>query len=222
MSGLKVGVLISGRGSNLQALMAACATPGFPADIVLVVSNKSDAQGLDHARAAGIETAVIEHGGFPDRESFDRQVDEKLRSSGVELVCLAGFMRLLSGWFVEAWRDRVVNIHPSLLPAFKGIDAHAQAIAAGVRLSGCTVHIVRPEMDAGPILVQAAVPVMPDDDEDALAARILEAEHACYPLAVRLLAENRVRIVDEHAVVEMQDGAARRLIHPQPDGASPE
>lgn len=216
MSRLKVGVLISGRGSNLQALIAACAAPDFPAEIVLVLSNKPDAQGLDHASAAGIETAVIEHGAFPDRESFDRQVNEKLTTSGAQLVCLAGFMRLLSSWFVDTWRDRVVNIHPSLLPAFKGIDAHAQAITAGVRLSGCTVHIVRPEMDAGPILVQAAVPVLPDDDEDTLAARILEAEHLCYPHAVRLLAEDRVKIIDERAIIEMPDTVSDLLIHPQP------
>jgi phosphoribosylglycinamide formyltransferase-1 len=221
MSRLKVGVLISGRGSNLQALIAACAAPDFPAEIVLVLANKPDAQGLDHANAAGIATVVAEHGNYPDRESFDREIDNHLKSSGVELVCLAGFMRLLSTWFVEAWRDRVVNIHPSILPAFKGVDAHAQAISAGVRLSGCTVHIVRPEMDAGPILVQAAVPVMPDDDVEALAARILEAEHDCYPLAVRLLAENRVRIVDEHAVVDMENVATRALIHPQPENAAP-
>ncbi len=214
MNRLKVGVLISGRGSNLQALIAACAAPDFPAEIVLVVSNKPDALGLDHARAAGIDTAVIAHGDFPDRETFDREIDKHLKSSGAELVCLAGFMRLLSSWFVEAWRDRVVNIHPSLLPAFKGIDAHAQAIAAGVRLSGCTVHIVRPEMDAGPILVQAAVPVMPNDDEDTLAARILEAEHECYPLAVRLLAENRVEIVDERAVITTRERRHDPLIFP--------
>jgi phosphoribosylglycinamide formyltransferase 1 len=216
MKRLKIGVLISGRGSNLQALIAACAAPEFPAEIVLVLSNKPDAQGLDHAKAAGIETAVVAHGEYPDRESFDREIDKHLKSSGAELVCLAGFMRLLSSWFVEAWRDRVVNIHPSLLPAFKGVDAHAQAIAAGVRLSGCTVHIVRPEMDAGPILVQAAVPVMPDDDEDALGARILEAEHRCYPLAVRLLAENRVKIFDAYAVVDMENVPTAPLIHPRP------
>ncbi|MGB0572526.1 MAG: phosphoribosylglycinamide formyltransferase [Alphaproteobacteria bacterium] len=214
MNRLKVGVLISGRGSNLQALIAACAAPDFPAEIVLVVSNKPDALGLDHARAAGIETTVVAHGDFPDRENFDREIDKHLKSSGAELVCLAGFMRLLSSWFVENWRDRVVNIHPSLLPAFKGIDAHAQAIAAGVRLSGCTVHIVRPEMDAGPILLQAVVPVMPQDDEDTLAARILEAEHECYPLAVRLLAENRVEIVDERAVITTLERRHRPLIFP--------
>lgn len=216
MKHLKVGVLISGRGSNLRALITACAAPDFPAEIVLVLSNKPDAQGLEHARAAGIETAAIEHGAFPDRESFDRQLAEKLKASGAELVCLAGFMRLLSSWFVEAWRDRVVNIHPSLLPTFKGIDAHAQAIAAGVRLSGCTVHIVRPEMDTGPILVQAAVPVLPDDDEDTLAARILEAEHLCYPHAVRLLAENRVEILEDRAIIDMPNMVTGPLIHPWP------
>lgn len=216
MKRLKIGVLISGRGSNLQALLAACEAADFPAEIVLVVSNKPDAQGLEHARAAGIGTAVIEHGAFPDRESFDRQVDAQLTAAGAELVCLAGFMRLLSTWFVEAWRDRVVNIHPSLLPAFKGIDAHAQALAAGVRLSGCTVHIVRPEMDAGPILVQAAVPVLPDDDEDTLAARILAAEHLCYPHAIRLLAEGRVTIRRETAIIDMPEGAPAALIHPRP------
>ncbi|MEK9899894.1 MAG: phosphoribosylglycinamide formyltransferase [Rhodospirillaceae bacterium] len=216
MNRIKVGVLISGRGSNLQALIDACADSNFPAQIVLVLSNKPEAAGLDRARDAGIDTAVVEHGAFPDRESFDRQIDAHLRDAGVELVCLAGFMRLLSSWFVEAWRDRVVNIHPSLLPAFKGIDAHAQAIAAGVRLSGCTVHIVRPEMDAGPILVQAAVPVLPGDDEASLAARVLTAEHRCYPHAIRLLAEGRVKINGEKAEIDGGTSAADPLIHPAP------
>jgi len=216
MNRMKVGVLISGRGSNLQALIDACADSNYPAQIVLVLSNKPEAAGLDRARDAGIDTAVVEHGAFPDRESFDRQIDAHLRDAGVELVCLAGFMRLLSSWFVEAWRDRVVNIHPSLLPAFKGIDAHAQAIAAGVRLSGCTVHIVRPEMDAGPILVQAAVPVLPGDDEASLAARVLAAEHRCYPHAIRLLAEGRVKINSEKAEIDGGTSAADPLIHPAP------
>lgn len=214
MARLKLGVLISGRGSNLQALIEACADPDFPAEIGLVISNRPDAGGLDHAATAGIATAVIEHDSFEDRESFDRAIDAELSKAEIEFVCLAGFMRLLSSWFVETWHDRVINIHPSLLPAFKGIDAHAQAIAAGVRLSGCTVHIVRPEMDAGPILVQAAVPVLPDDDEDSLAARILTAEHRCYPLAVRLVADGRVRIDGDRALVDRIDGADRRLIFP--------
>ncbi|HCP00318.1 MAG: phosphoribosylglycinamide formyltransferase [Alphaproteobacteria bacterium] len=214
MDRLKIGVLISGRGSNLRALIDACAAEDFPAEINLVLSNKLDARGLAHAEATGIDTVVIEHDKFPDRESFDRAIDAVLKAANVELVCLAGFMRLLSTWFVETWRDRVVNIHPSLLPAFKGIDAHAQAIAAGVRLSGCTVHIVRPEMDAGPVLVQAAVPVMPDDDEDTLAARILAAEHRCYPYAIRLLAEGRVKIVGERAEDQAPGSTAATLIHP--------
>lgn len=216
MARLKLGVLISGRGSNLQALIEACKSPDYPAEIVLVVSNKPDAKGLEHAAAAGIATDVVEHGGYPDRETFDKAIHEKLAGAGVELVCLAGFMRLLSGWFVETWRDRVVNIHPSLLPAFKGIDAHAQAIASGVKLSGCTVHIVRPEMDAGPILVQAAVPVLPDDDEDSLAARILAMEHRCYPLAVRLLAEGRVRIDGDRTLIDTGGTGDGALIFPAP------
>ncbi|MBS28557.1 MAG: phosphoribosylglycinamide formyltransferase [Alphaproteobacteria bacterium] len=214
MKRLKLGVLISGRGSNLQALITACAESEFPAEIVLVISNKPDAKGLEHATAAGITTEVVEHGDYADRESFDREVDARLRSASVELVCLAGFMRLLSTWFTDSWHDRVINIHPSLLPAFKGIDAHAQALAAGVRLSGCTVHIVRPEMDAGPILVQAAVPVLPGDTEDDLSARILAVEHRCYPLAVRLLAENRVRIDGDHAIVEGDTYTEGYLINP--------
>jgi phosphoribosylglycinamide formyltransferase-1 len=214
MPRLKLGVLISGRGSNLQALIASCADPCFPAEIVIVVSNKSDAKGLDHARAAGIATAVVEHGGYRNRESFDRAVHDVLVGEGAELVCLAGFMRLLSSWFVETWHDRIVNIHPSLLPSFKGIDAHAQAIAAGAKLSGCTVHIVRAEMDAGPILVQAAVPVLPGDDEDSLAARILTMEHKCYPLAVKLIAEGRVQIDGDTAIIDMPGDTDDHIISP--------
>ena len=214
MARMKLGVLISGRGSNLLALIEACKASDYPAEIVLVVSNKSDAKGLEHADAAGIATTVVEHGGYLDRETFDKAIHEKLADAGVELVCLAGFMRLLSSWFVETWRDRVLNIHPSLLPAFKGIDAHAQAIATGVKLSGCTVHIVRSEMDAGPILVQAAVPVLPGDDEDTLAARILTVEHRCYPLAVRLIAEGRVKIDGERTVIDTDGMADSSLINP--------
>jgi len=215
MARMKLGVLISGRGSNLLALIEACKASDYPAEIVLVVSNKSDAKGLEHAHAAGIATTVVEHGNYPDRDTFDKAIHEKLADAGVELVCLAGFMRLLSSWFVETWRDRVLNIHPSLLPAFKGIDAHAQAIATGVKLSGCTVHIVRSEMDAGPILVQAAVPVLPGDDEDTLAARILTVEHRCYPMAVRLIAEGRVKIYGERTVIDTDGMADGSLINPR-------
>lgn len=213
---MKLGVLISGRGSNLQALIDACAAPAFPAEIALVVSNRPGAAGLDRAAAAGIATHTIDHTGFPDREGFDAALDASLREAGVELLCLAGFMRLLSAGFVEGWRDRIVNIHPSLLPAFKGTDAPAQAIAAGVRYSGCTVHFVVPEMDAGPIIVQAAVPVLPDDDEAALAARILEAEHECYPWAVRLIAEGRVRVTGQRVEIAGTAIPVGRTINPPP------
>lgn len=201
MSRLKLGVLISGRGSNLQALIDACADAGYPAEIVLVISNRPGAKGLEHASAAGIPAQIIEHTAYSGRESFDRDVDAALRAAGVELICLAGFMRLLSAWLVEAWPNRIVNIHPSLLPAFKGTDSHAQALAAGVEISGCTVHFVVPEMDAGPIILQAEVPVLPGDDADSLAARVLTAEHQCYPRAVRLIAENRVAVAEGQVVI---------------------
>ncbi|WP_431859669.1 phosphoribosylglycinamide formyltransferase [Azospirillum sp.] len=211
MARLKVGVLISGRGSNLQALIDAAAAPGFPAEIALVLSNKADAAGLARAAEAGIATAVVDHREFPgDKAAFEAAMDARLRAAGVELVCLAGFMRLLSPWFVDAWRDRMINIHPSLLPAFKGLDTHQRALDAGVRVHGCTVHYVRSEMDVGPIVVQAAVPVLPDDDAHALAGRVLAQEHRAYPLAVRLIAEGQVRVENERVHV---DGHA-------PDGAS--
>jgi phosphoribosylglycinamide formyltransferase-1 len=194
MAPLALGVLISGRGSNLKALLDACAAPDFPAKIALVISNKANAAGLDYARAAGIPAEVIEHRAFADRAAFDAALDARLRAHGVDLVCLAGFMRLLSEGFVAGWHDRLINIHPSLLPAFPGIDVQQRAIDAGVRFSGCTVHFVRAAMDDGPIIIQAAVPVLPEDDADRLAARILEAEHVCYPLAVRWLAEGRLAV----------------------------
>jgi phosphoribosylglycinamide formyltransferase-1 len=206
MARLTLGVMISGRGSNLQALIDACANPGFPARIALVIANVPGAGGLARAEAAGIPTATIAHRDYPAREDFEGEVTAALKGAGVDLVCLAGFMRLLTPGFVEAWRDRLINIHPSLLPAYKGLDSHARALADGVRFTGCTVHFVRPEMDVGPIIAQAAVPVLAGDDEDALAARVLAAEHRCYPLAVRLIAEGRVRITDERVSV---DGAAR-------------
>jgi phosphoribosylglycinamide formyltransferase-1 len=201
MAKLKLGVLISGRGSNLKALIDAAADPAYPAEIALVVSNRADAAGLAYADAAGIPTRVILHKHFADRETFDAALDAALIAARVELVCLAGFMRLLSTGFVERWQDRLINIHPSLLPAFKGLDPQAQALAAGVKFSGCTVHFVRPEMDSGPIIVQAAVPVLDDDTEDSLAARILTAEHRAYSLAVRMIAEGRVRVRDGKTLV---------------------
>jgi len=218
MARLKLGVLVSGRGSNLQALIDAAADPAFPAEIALVLSNKADAYGLERARQAGIATAVVSHRDFPgDKAGFEAAMDAHLDAAGVELVCLAGFMRLLSPEFVERRRDRVINIHPSLLPSFKGLDTHERALQAGVRVHGCTVHYVRAEMDVGPIVVQAAVPVLPGDDAHALADRVLAAEHRIYPLAVRLIAEGRVRVEDERVVVEGHaPDTAAVLLNPAP------
>ena len=205
MARLKVAVLISGRGSNLQALIDACADPNFSAEIRLVVSNEPDAQGLARAKRAGIPTRVLPHKQFPDRPSFDAAVERALEEAGTELVCLAGFMRIFSDGFVDRWRDRMINIHPSLLPAFKGLKVHEQVLAAGVRFTGCTVHYVRPAMDEGPIIVQAVVAVLPGDDAAHLAERVLAEEHKIYPLALRLIAEGRVRVTGERAEI---DGAA--------------
>jgi phosphoribosylglycinamide formyltransferase 1 len=204
---LKVAVLISGRGSNLQALIAACAAPDFPAAIALVIANRADAAGLAHAAKAGIATAIIPHRDYRSREAFDAALTAALDGAAIELVCLAGFMRLLTPEFVTRWRDRLVNIHPSLLPAFPGLDTHARALAAGVRFSGCTVHFVRAEMDSGPIIVQAAVPVLAGDDAEQLAARVLAAEHRAYPLALRLIGEGKLRVIGERVEVLGAGGA---------------
>ena len=214
MKRLRLGILISGRGSNLQALIAAAAAPDYPAEIALVLSNRPDAAGLGRATAAGLATAVVDHKRFGERAAFDAEIDRALRTHRVELVCLAGFMRLLTPGFVAAWSDRMINIHPSLLPAFKGLHTHARALAAGVRFAGCTVHFVRPEMDEGPIIVQAAVPVLAGDDEASLAARVLEAEHRCYPQAVRWIAEGRARIVDGRVVIDGAPAPPDGLINP--------
>ena len=198
MARLKVGVLISGRGSNLQALIEAAADPAYPAEIALVISNRADAQGLERAEAAGIPREVIAE---KDRAAFAAAADRALRERQVGLVTLAGFMRLLDTAFVEAWRDRMINIHPSLLPAFPGLHPQREALAAGARFSGCTVHFVRAEMDTGPIIAQAVVPVHDGDDEERLAARILAQEHRLYPLAVRLYAEGRLKIDGNRVIV---------------------
>jgi len=193
---MKTAVLISGRGSNLQALIDA------EIEIVLVISNVSDARGLGRAKKVGIATAVIDHKDYDDRETFDRAMTAEIEASGAELVCLAGFMRILSDDFIDHWRDRLINIHPSLLPDFKGLDVHQRVIDAKANRSGCTVHFVRPEMDSGPIIMQASVPVMAGDDADALAARILVEEHIIYPKAVKLIAEGRVTIDGDKALID--------------------
>ena len=215
MAGLRVGVLVSGRGSNLQALIDACAASDFPAEIALVLSNRPDAFALERAAGAGLPTAVVDHRDFPgNKGAFEEAMDAALRGAGVELVCLAGFMRLLSPWFVERWYDRMINIHPSLLPSFKGLDTHQRALDAGVRFHGCTVHYVRLEMDEGPIVAQAAVPVLPDDDAQRLAARVLEAEHRIYPLALRLIAEGRAFVRDGRVEVTGTTPAPATTINP--------
>ncbi|MBN8902923.1 MAG: phosphoribosylglycinamide formyltransferase [Rhodospirillales bacterium] len=185
----RVGVLISGRGSNMAALLAATRDPGFPAEIALVLSNRPDAAGLATAAAAGVQTRVIDHREFPrDRPGHEAALDAALREAGVELVCLAGYMRLLTPFLVGAWAGRMLNVHPSLLPAFPGLDTHERALATGVKLHGCTVHLVTDVMDEGPILAQAAVPVLPDDTAETLAARVLVQEHRIYPAALAALA----------------------------------
>ncbi len=201
MSGRKrTGVLISGRGSNMSALINACKKTDYPAEIVVVISNKPGAPGLGIASKAGIPVKVVDHKKFSDREAFEVVLDDTLRQAKVDLICNAGFMRLLTQKFVEDWRDRQINIHPSLLPAFKGLNTHKRALEAGVKLSGCTVHFVRTEMDAGPIIAQAAVPVLPDDSADVLAKRVLEAEHKLYPLALKLVASGDASVQGEKVV----------------------
>ncbi|HTZ02155.1 MAG TPA: phosphoribosylglycinamide formyltransferase [Xanthobacteraceae bacterium] len=190
----RVAVLISGRGSNMMALIAAAAAEDYPAEIVLVLSNRLEAAGLERAREAGIATAVIDHRHFGgDREAFERALDAELDARQVELVCLAGFMRLFTPFFVERWRGRLINIHPALLPQFKGLDTHRRALQAGVERHGATVHFVVPETDAGPVILQDSVPVRAGDTEETLAARVLEVEHRIYPQALRLVAEGRVK-----------------------------
>jgi phosphoribosylglycinamide formyltransferase 1 len=200
MKKLKLAILISGSGSNLQAIIDACQLPDFPAEISCVISNKEAAYGLVRAKAAEIPTFVVSHKAFADRISFDQAMHDIIVANGAEFVCLAGFMRLITPWFIEAWHNRLVNIHPSLLPSFKGLHAQQQALDAGVTIAGCTVHFVRPEMDSGPIIIQAAVPVMPDDNAETLAARILTQEHQIYPAALRMIAEEKVRVENERVV----------------------
>jgi phosphoribosylglycinamide formyltransferase-1 len=190
----RVAILISGRGSNMRALIEAARDKDYPAEIVLVIANVADAGGLEFARKHGIETQVIEHGKFPSREIFDNAMQVALKAANADIVALAGFMRLLSPRFVESWRGRMINIHPSLLPAYKGLHTHRRAIAAGEPFAGCTVHFVTPELDDGPAILQAKVPVLAGDTEDTLASRVLEQEHRIYPQALRLVAEGKANI----------------------------
>jgi phosphoribosylglycinamide formyltransferase-1 len=212
----RVAVLISGRGSNMAALIEAARDASFPAAIVLVLSNRPAAAGLGLARTSSIATAVVDHATYgQDREAFERKMQEMLEAHRVELICLAGFMRLLTPSFVRRWQGRMINIHPALLPAFKGLDTHRRALAAGVKIHGASVHFVVPDMDAGPIIVQGAVAVRDDDSAATLAARVLAIEHRIYPAALALLAAGRIKIVDERCRIEGAAVAAGQLIVPE-------
>ena len=188
MNKARVGVLVSGRGSNMMALVEAARAPGYPAEIVCVVSNRADAAGLDFARANGIESKVIDHKAFASREAFERALDSYLRSKRVDIIALAGFMRILTARFISGWEGRMLNIHPSLLPAYKGLNTHGRALADGAKTHGCSVHHVTAGLDAGPVILQAEVPVLTGDTPDTLSARVLREEHRIYPQALALIA----------------------------------
>jgi phosphoribosylglycinamide formyltransferase 1 len=212
---LKLAVLISGRGTDLQSLIDAAAVPGYPAQIAVVISNEPGVLGLQRAEKAGIPVAVIDHRDYKkDRESFEKALDAKINEYGAQLVCLAGFMRLLTAWFCEKWRDRLINIHPSLLPAFPGIHVHEKVVAYGAKFSGCTIHFVRAEMDHGPIIIQSAVPVLQDDTPETLEARVLQTEHKAYPLVVRMIAEGRVNVHNECVFVAGAEEQKVSLLNP--------
>jgi phosphoribosylglycinamide formyltransferase 1 len=209
MAKTRVAILISGRGSNMEALIEAAKDSLYPAEIALVVSNEPAAEGLKRAGASGIPTATVDHRPFgKDREAFERALQHELQAQRIELVCLAGFMRLLTPWFVRQWEGRLLNIHPALLPAFKGLDTHARALKAGAKAHGATVHFVVPEMDSGPIVAQQAVPVHASDTEATLAARVLEVEHRIYPLALKLVAEGRVKLENGRCLIDGKPAAA--------------
>ena len=213
----RVVVLISGRGSNMAALAEAVGDPAYPAEIVAVISDKAEARGLNAAAALGIEAKAITRAEHPGKEALDAALDAELTRFRADIVCLAGYMRLLTPAFTQKWAGRLINIHPSLLPLFAGLDTHRRAIEAGMRIHGCTVHFVTAEMDAGPIIAQAAVPVLPEDSEEALARRVLEAEHKLYPLALRLVADGRATMVEGRTVLSGVR-AGGTLLSPGPAG----
>jgi phosphoribosylglycinamide formyltransferase-1 len=211
----RVAALISGRGSNMLSLMAAARQADYPADIALVFSNKPDAPGLATAKEAGIATAALHHKDFATREDFERAMHDILLAHKIDLVCLAGFMRLLTPWFVEQWMGKMINIHPAILPSYKGLHTHERALADGVKLHGATVHFVVPEMDAGPIIAQAAVPVVDGDTPATLGARVLTQEHIIYPLALKLVASGQAQLI-EGKVMTGETINERALVVPQP------
>ena len=203
MSRKRVAVLISGRGSNMAALIEAAKAKDYPAEIALVMSNRPEAGGLLVARAAGIATETVDHTKFGgDRNRFEHEIQSILEKYRIEIICLAGFMRLLTANFLERWQWRILNIHPALLPDFKGLDTHKRVIDAGVKIHGATVHFVVPELDSGPVIAQGAIDVRPGDSEEALAVRVLKVEHRIYPLALKLVAEGRVQIKNNHTLID--------------------
>lgn len=215
MRKLKLGVQISGRGSNLQALIDACTDKNFPAEIVLVISNIPEVEGLNKAKAAGIPTLTIPHKAYATREAFEIALDEAHQKAGVELICNAGFMRIISPYLINKWRGRMINIHPSLLPSFPGLHTHQRALDAGALFSGCTIHYVEEEVDAGAMIVQAAVPILANDTADSLAARVLSYEHQAYPYAVKLIAQGDVAYKDGKIIRKHTDSIAPKgLLNP--------
>jgi phosphoribosylglycinamide formyltransferase-1 len=201
MARVRVAVLISGRGSNMEALLRAAQAPNYPAEIVAVIANNPDAVGLHTAAEAGVATAIVDHRAYSDKPAFEAALHDALAQYDPDLICLAGFMRLLSGTFVSRWESRILNIHPSLLPSFKGLNTHQRALDAGVKLAGCTVHVVRAEMDDGPIIAQAAVPVLEGDDAETLAHRILQQEHRLYQHALALMASGAAQVQGDRIVI---------------------
>lgn len=216
MNKLKVAVLISGRGTNMAALARATIDPDYPAEIVLVLSNRPHVAGLDIAMDNNIPVRVIDHKEYEDRETHEEAVSQALREARADMICLAGYMRLLSDRFLGQWRGQIINIHPSLLPAFRGVDTHERALERGVRIHGCTVHFVTSEMDEGPIIAQAAVPVLPNDDAEALSARVLEMEHRLYPHALALIANQKIRWSGDDAVANIDVSVDDIAFMPQP------
>jgi phosphoribosylglycinamide formyltransferase-1 len=211
---VRTAILISGRGSNMQSLVEAAQADDYPAEIVLIASNRPDAAGLEWANARGLPTLAIDHKKYKTRDAFEAALQDALAAAGTELVALAGFMRLMTSDFVEHWRDRMINIHPSLLPSFKGLHTHERALAAGVKIAGCTVHFVRTEMDEGPIIGQAAVPVLSGDDPATLAARVLAAEHRLYPASLKLVASGLARVEGEKVITLHESNAGLPVYSP--------
>lgn len=214
---VKVAVLISGNGTNLQALIDACAEEDFPAEIVKVFSNREKAYGLERAKKAGIDTMVIKHTDFESREAFDEKLNTEIRACGAKFICLAGFMRILDARFVNRWKNRILNIHPSLLPSFKGLHTQERALEAGVRFTGCTVHFVSPEMDEGPIISQAVLAINPDETADQLSKRVLELEHVIYPHALKMVASGQVRVVGKHVRIDKAAYSNEKIVNPIAD-----